>query len=1672
MPLTVIVAPGPGLLGSFLLPAMAAGAAAVAVAVPVLIHLLSRQRYQVVPWAAMRFLLAAQKSHRRWVDRWLLLLARVALGALLLAAMCAVMPWAEPYWQQIRPGSLERISSAPRTHTILVIDASLSMSARLPGGTRFDRALSLAEQAVRSANPGDGFSLIVVRNSAEAVIPGPSNEFAKVLAELRELSVTDGHSDFPAGLTLVAETLARSPRSYPRRQVLFFTDLQRTPWQGLLPQADSPTPEVWNRILPRADFAVIDVAETEPDNLSVTGLTLGDPIPLVNAPASLTATVQNFGRANQTNLRLELALSRSPGSGGEPAFFPVEQRLVEFLPAGQSVTVTFSLDGPARFRKPGIHLLRVRLVDSDELPADDQRALAIQVREGIPVMLVNGQPSADPFRRATEYLQEALDPGGLKLPGNPARPRTVSLWEFADPALGDLSSIDCVILADVPTLTPAQIARLEAHLKRGGGVVFGLGPNVAENLDLYNRLLYAEGTGLLPGPLVGIRRPEIADHPGYRLAAEDQAFREPPLSVFRDDNARAGLTGVPFQTYLRLDASPESPARRLLSFVPALASTEPTAEKPDPALLVWPRHRGKVIVYTSTFNTAWTDWPVLPSFLPFVHELLRFAVANPNRHTVTVGEPLEEFVPATMIGLTATVTNPRGISRDVAVTLGDEVGLIRSTETPRSGIYRIGVPGRDEILFAVNPPESSAVAGSESDLRRLDPSRFSSVGPIQVVTDPGEVRIAGGEETVVVQLPRPHGPTIARWLLTIAVLFAVLELVIAWRFGPSRIAVGIAISPETGASWLSRGLGWIVAGIPCLVGIAILLTVVHAEQTGEFLGFLPTSWRETVETLAGIPEAGPGEGTRWRLESTPIYFDSASRDRLVLAGLALLTGGLGLVLYFQERRGAGGFSRLAMPLALRLTFLFIVLSVLLPQLRLSFDREGWPDLAILIDTSGSMATIDDIQDPEIATKARELAKVLNLAEADRLQLAIALVSGPNSDWLTRILQERNLKIHLYRLDEQPEFLANVADSEEREAARAALASLAAKGKASRLGDGVQAVLKSFRGSSLTAMIVLTDGVTTAGDGLPTAGQAAARENVPLYLVGLGDAQDPPDLILSDLKADDIVLKGDTLVFEARLTAKGPNPPATVPVILSERQGDRLIERARVSVKSDPAGNPVPVRLSVTPDEIGETTFVIDVPVQPGEIEPGNNRLERSVLVTDSRRLRVLYLEGYPRYEFRFVKALLERETDAIRGNKSIELSTLLLDASPGYAEQDRSALRAFPTRAELYEYDVVILGDIEPGQLPKASAMFQDIVEFVKTRGGGLLFLAGTKANPHQLMTTPLGELFPILPSEGRPPVADSQVGVSADGFRPRLTPFGQAHPLFRFAADDAENARIWANLRPLSWSATGYRKKPLAEVLAVHPDRPAEDDSGARLPIVLQQFVGSGRVVFLGFDDTWRWRFRQGEERFNQFWFQAIRVLARSRVSRVELRTDKQTAYRQGEPIRLTVRFPDDASPPAAETAVKVQVARGPFTLADGTIVGDQAESTTIQLAKVQGSRATYQALLTRTPPGDYRMTLVAPDMESAKPRAEAKVLPPPGERDRLEMNRADLQRAAAESRGRFYTLADADRLIDELPSVERIPLNQPVPPIPLWNHAGLYALLLSLLAGEWLLRRREHLL
>jgi hypothetical protein len=308
-------------------------------------------------------------------------------------------------------------------------------------------------------------------------------------------------------------------------------------------------------------------------------------------------------------------------------------------------------------------------------------------------------------------------------------------------------------------------------------------------------------------------------------------------------------------------------------------------------------------------------------------------------------------------------------------------------------------------------------------------------------------------------------------------------------------------------------------------------------------------------------------------------------------------------------------------------------------------------------------------------------------------------------------------------------------------------------------------------------------------------------------------------------------------------------------------------------------------------------------------------------------------------------------------------------------------------------------------------------------------------------------------------------------------------HPIFRFSSDEVVNLSLWQRLAPMYFYARDYKLKPLAEVLAVHPLEKAQGrtpNQEGHHPLAVQQFVGSGRSMFFAFDETWRWRLREDEARYNHFWVQTIRYLSRGRSTRTDLRLDRQTAYRLGEPIKVTVRFPDnlpgqnEVIKPGPPTEVRVTVE---YRAGDDKDGPKDPEVQTLQLAKVEGSWGTYEGALNRTREGKYRFRLITPDVSSTqpdgeKPNAEALVELPPGELDRLRMNDQELRQAGEATQGNFYTLASADQVLEDVPAGYRVSLSAPTKPLLLWNHWLIFALVMFLLTSEWVLRKRKHLL
>ncbi len=717
-----------------------AGVAGGVAAVPIIIHLLNRKRFQVVTWAAMRFLLAAQRKNvrRLRLEQWLLLVIRVLIGLLLVLAMASVYPEAEPLWQKLFPGGASAPATQGRTHRILVLDACFSMATQLDDDTsRFDAAKTQAKAILDRAGPGDGFSVVLLSSPAQVIVAGPADDRGKVLREIEALKLPHGSADIAGGLRLVADMVGKPLGKYARREVALLTDLKRSNWNLPKPEGSGEAhtasgsgslSESWQIIARESRVVFLDVARLDVDNLAVTNLSLGESLPLVGVDTSVAAVVRNFGQQDRRKVPVELLIGKAPKAGQKLGLREMGQQLVD-IPAGQSVKVTFALDKSKRFAEPGEYLVQVKLPE-DLLKLDDTRSLVVKVRDSIPVMVVNGKFAADRLERADEFVVTALNPfpKNVVSPDIPARPERRSIREFEDAGLSDLAKFDCVFLCDVPTISAAEAHRLEAHLRRGGSIVIGLGPKSSEHLDNYNRVLWNEGKGILPGRLLGVK--EAAPGESFHFHADEEAFHRPPLSAcFQDEVVRASISTPIISRYVRIDAPANGAARRIFSYVTS-QNNSGKADRPDDvgprdaAIVDFPRHRGRVILCTTTLNAdrKWTEWPIHFTFAPFLNEALRYAVASDVKHTLLVGEPLEEYVSFGQVGLTQNEC------------------VLKMTGKPKS-IQRKSLPRMREVFFVSRPTITPASMGSA-----LEPSPNLCLSPSM---SPRQLRAARRRATYV-----------------------------------------------------------------------------------------------------------------------------------------------------------------------------------------------------------------------------------------------------------------------------------------------------------------------------------------------------------------------------------------------------------------------------------------------------------------------------------------------------------------------------------------------------------------------------------------------------------------------------------------------------------------------------------------------------------------------------------------------------------------------------------------------------------------------------------------------------------------------------------------------------------------------------------------------------------
>ncbi|MAM45100.1 MAG: hypothetical protein CMJ91_00195 [Planctomycetes bacterium] len=732
--------------------------------------------------------------------------------------------------------------------------------------------------------------------------------------------------------------------------------------------------------------------------------------------------------------------------------------------------------------------------------------------------------------------------------------------------------------------------------------------------------------------------------------------------------------------------------------------------------------------------------------------------------------------------------------------------------------------------------------------------------------------------------------------------------------------------------------------------------------------------------------------------------------------------GLSVSLYRADRCSCGPLAGWAITILRLFLFASVLFLLLDPALVKTATEQKRGEVLVAIDTSASMA----IEDVELETGA------ISRIEATRRLLS--------SSWYEDL--RNRFEVSLYSLGEKLEPLEKPG--------KLSLDTSAG----TNLGSPIlERVLRTPR-EDLAGVLLISDGNHNAPGDPRQAARALGALGIPIIALGAGSSEPPVDLALEGIEAPRKIFRGDEISAEITLRSSGIEAgELTVNVVEAGK------ELASFLIEEVPGTGISHWPLRFTIDEPGRHKLSIGFEGVKGEALAENNRGEIWLEVLDDKA-SVLYLEGSPRWEYRYLKNTWDRD-------EKISLESHLVPAPP------RRKLPAdFPRNPEaLYEYDAVILGDVEPGLLePRIQ---KSLLEYVRDRGGTLILVAGPDAMPAAWRDTPLEELLPVKLSSP-PPGRELGARLARDGAALSLTAAGEESELCRLLPGRQRNLELWELLPAPRW----YH--PVEG--AVEGSRPLATAGEGKTPVLISRELGAGKVFYSGIDSTWRWRLRFGDLLYRRFWGQIIRWAVSEQLSAaddsVRLGTDK-AVYRFPEDIKISALIEGLRDPGREATLVDAVIRTPP-----GTQPG--ARPIRIRLKAVPGSGGRYQGLLSA---GQYAPLLRAPggpgaqagELEllldvstlagySSRPD-RARLLfavEPPAENEALGIycDESNLGEIAELSGGSYRHLSAAGEVIGQLPektrSIERTytyaALDYP------WTLA---LLLISLLAMEWVARK-----
>lgn len=726
----------------------------------------------------------------------------------------------------------------------------------------------------------------------------------------------------------------------------------------------------------------------------------------------------------------------------------------------------------------------------------------------------------------------------------------------------------------------------------------------------------------------------------------------------------------------------------------------------------------------------------------------------------------------------------------------------------------------------------------------------------------------------------------------------------------------------------------------------------------------------------------------------------AAPSLFIWLGLLLLTA-IGVYCWMAFRRATRPVRTGLLELLRFLIATLVVVLLLQPEYHRVLNPTEEPEIVILADTTGSMTTVDAPDDPESARPT-----ILS-----RSMLAQQVLE---SEFYLPLLEDGKTTVNIETFGAPPE------DPE----------------PGTQTGTDLEGALADLLENrpNLRSIVLLSDGDWNQGKPPVTAAQKYRLRDIPIFTVPIGSKTRLPDLELLSVSAPTYGIVGENVQIPFTVRSSLDRDLRTI-VRLRSSDGDEISKDLTI-----PARSTVYESILYRLQKEGSNTLALTLPPASGELIPDNN--SRSFTLSGKpENIRVLVVETLPRWEYRFIRNALSRDP-------GVKVDCLLLHPKLG-AGDGPDYIREFPEKPEeLQKYDVIFLGDIGIGENQLTTEQTELLKGLVENQASGLVFIPGSQGNWQSLMSSPLGDLMPVLLDDKQPN------GYSESTASPlELTSEGRSSLLTMLADSEDQNPAVWSSLPGFFWHAPVLRAKSGTEVLAVHSNR--RNDYG-RIPLLVTNRVGSGKVLFLGHDSAWRWR-RGVEDLYHyRFWGQVARWMSYQR----NIATDQRIRLyfsperpKPGDKVTLTANVFDANGAPLRE---------GPIPL---ELTQPSGKTTRIELkaAEADNTWGTFSTRFTVDQAGQWTIDAYLPGESTDTPQlstiilAQDEQLEKVGQPAKLDV----LSELATISRGKVATSADLPGLLKEL---QLLPTPNPqVIPLRLWAHPAAAVLLIVLLALFW---------